>query len=268
MLVLSRREDDKIVFPNLGIRVQVLRIAGGKVRIGVDAPPEIKVLRHELHEQIQRGAKRRVAEPPAPTESFRDAKVRRHLEAAARSLDELHQLGVLDASRESESLIFEVFSHLKAIDEQAVDADHPPVLQEQGRRSALLVEDNRNERELLASYLRLKQFDVAVAEDGVAALDYLSHHENPDVVLLDMQMPGMDGATTVQNMRNEERYRDLKVYAVSGGDPADYGVEISPGGVNGWFPKPLDPETVVFRLAFENGKRGHADRAPASAVGT
>ena len=38
MLVLSRREDDKIVFPNLGITVEVLRIAGRSVRLGVTAP--------------------------------------------------------------------------------------------------------------------------------------------------------------------------------------------------------------------------------------
>ena len=48
MLVLSRREDDKIVFPNLGITVEVLRIAGRSVRLGVKAPSQVRVLRHEL----------------------------------------------------------------------------------------------------------------------------------------------------------------------------------------------------------------------------
>ena len=50
MLVLSRREDDKIVFPNLGITVEVLRIAGRSVRLGVKAPANVRVLRHELAE--------------------------------------------------------------------------------------------------------------------------------------------------------------------------------------------------------------------------
>ena len=48
MLVLSRGPTDKIVFPNLDITVEILRIAGNKVRVGIDAPKDIRVLRHEL----------------------------------------------------------------------------------------------------------------------------------------------------------------------------------------------------------------------------
>ena len=48
MLVLSRRESDKILFPTLGITVEVVRISGNAVRLGVDAPKEIRVLRGEL----------------------------------------------------------------------------------------------------------------------------------------------------------------------------------------------------------------------------
>ena len=56
MLVLSRREDDKIIFPNLGITVEVLRIAGRSVRLGVKAPPHVRVLRHELADKCARAA--------------------------------------------------------------------------------------------------------------------------------------------------------------------------------------------------------------------
>ena len=47
MLVLSRRESEKILFPTLGISVEVLNIQGRKARIGIDAPADIPVLRHE-----------------------------------------------------------------------------------------------------------------------------------------------------------------------------------------------------------------------------
>jgi len=50
MLVLSRRENQKILFPNLGITVEIIGLKGRNVRIGVDAPPEIRVLRAELAE--------------------------------------------------------------------------------------------------------------------------------------------------------------------------------------------------------------------------
>ena len=48
MLVLSRRETDKVVFPTLGITVEVLRIRGNVAKLGIDAPPDIPVLHHEL----------------------------------------------------------------------------------------------------------------------------------------------------------------------------------------------------------------------------
>ena len=48
MLVLSRGLNEKVVFPTLGITVDILRLAGSKVRLGIDAPREIPVMREEL----------------------------------------------------------------------------------------------------------------------------------------------------------------------------------------------------------------------------
>ena len=48
MLVLSRRENEKVVFANLGVSVEVLRVAGKVVRLGIQAPAEIQILREEL----------------------------------------------------------------------------------------------------------------------------------------------------------------------------------------------------------------------------
>jgi carbon storage regulator CsrA len=48
MLVLSRRLHEKIVFPGLNITVQVLSTASGVVRLGIEAPPDVAVLREEL----------------------------------------------------------------------------------------------------------------------------------------------------------------------------------------------------------------------------
>ena len=54
MLVLSRKQKQKIDFPTLGISVEVLLIAGKKVRIGIAAPTDIPVHRHEVAERIFR----------------------------------------------------------------------------------------------------------------------------------------------------------------------------------------------------------------------
>ena len=54
MLVLSRSREQKIVFPTLGISVEILQIAGNRVRVGIDAPADITVHRHEVAERIFR----------------------------------------------------------------------------------------------------------------------------------------------------------------------------------------------------------------------
>lgn len=251
MLVLSRKEDDKILFPNLGISVNILRVEGNKVRVGVEAPPEVKILRHEL---ATRDAKSPSESQNRGSRKKASADQDEHLRGAAQALSDLYDISEKDIDRRSEKLILDVFHHLKAIDEKISDSDaeYGKITNDSHqRRRALLVEDNLNESRLLAGYLRTKQYDVALAGNGQEALDYLEENQSPDIVLLDMQMPGMDGATTIRRFREDERHRSLKVFAVSGGDPTDYGVNVGPDGVDAWFPKPLDPEALVFRLAFE-----------------
>lgn len=48
MLVLSRRPDEQIVFPELGISIKVIRTKGNQVRLGIQAPETIRILRGEL----------------------------------------------------------------------------------------------------------------------------------------------------------------------------------------------------------------------------
>jgi carbon storage regulator CsrA len=48
MLVLTRRVNEKVVLPSLGVTVQVLSVGEGRVRLGVAAPADVKVLREEL----------------------------------------------------------------------------------------------------------------------------------------------------------------------------------------------------------------------------
>jgi carbon storage regulator CsrA len=52
MLVLSRGARQKIVFPILGISIEILQIAGNRVRVGIDAPTEVPVHRNEVAERI------------------------------------------------------------------------------------------------------------------------------------------------------------------------------------------------------------------------
>lgn len=70
------------------------------------------------------------------------------------------------------------------------------------RSNLLLVDDDPAMREILSSILQRAKFDVSTAEDGRQALQQIRQHV-PDVILMDLEMPGMDGPTTLQEIRRE-----------------------------------------------------------------
>jgi len=113
------------------------------------------------------------------------------------------------------------------------------------KTKALLVEDNPNECELLAIFLRLAGVDVDTAGDGVDALDYLRSGQRPNVVLLDMGLPRCDGPTTVREIRRDPAYNGLKIFAVTGRPKEDFNLGGGPAGVDRWFQKPLDPGILL-----------------------
>ena len=131
---------------------------------------------------------------------------------------------------DAESTIFKIFNELKAIENQLDDttADKPkhfdapisvmPSNGDELHHRALVVEDDDNERELLAGCLRVSGFDVETAADGLQAMVRLTE-KAPDVVLLDIHMPRFDGRKTISAIRNNPDYRGLKLFAVSGTRP-------------------------------------------------
>ncbi|NLF71242.1 MAG: response regulator [Candidatus Anammoximicrobium sp.] len=248
MLVLTRKEAEKILLPTLGVTVEVLRIRGNKARIGIDAPAEIPVVRQELS-----GLKsiEFTADVPASVQLSRLLRaVRQRMDRAALSLNLLHRRLEECGDSEALQLVLDVFRELESLDRdagEAVESSSSPVPR------ALLIEDDENQREMLGGFLRLNGFDVASSCDGQDALDYLSLHAPPDVVLLDMVMPRRDGPSFVRQVRATEGLSHLKLFAVSGTDPASLGVTTGVGGIDGWFPKPLDVEHLVQVMTEEVG---------------
>jgi len=251
MLVLSRKKNDKILFPNLGISVEVVKIGGQSVRLGIEAPAHVAVKRHELTDEPHPKRK-------PPQIELLSERIKEHVAAATAELQALHQQMQGGASSAAEPAMHRILQELEAMDDE-VAACHQSVnvpAESLLARRALLVEDNRNEAELLASYLRCRNFDVETASNGAGAMHYLSHHKVPDCVLLDMNMPRYDGKWTIGEIRNNPKYANLKVFAVSGIHPGEYGVEIGPNGINRWFRKPLNPEALVHEMA--KAAEGHA----------
>jgi two-component system, OmpR family, response regulator len=258
MLVLSRGRNDKVVFPTLGISVEILRVAGNKVRLGIEAPHEIPVHRHEVSARIDSNGENTVKFPTAAeTLSAKlNHATRNRLNAAALGLHLLHQKIEIGELTDAESTIFKIFNELKAIENQldgpaasAAPAPITPASKELHNR-ALVVEDDDNERELLAGCLRVSGFDVDTAADGLQAMVRLTE-KAPDVVLLDMRMPRFDGRKTISAIRSNPEYRDLKLFAVSGTRPEEMNISLGPNGVDRWFQKPLNPKALIDALRDE-----------------
>jgi len=245
MLVLSRRERQRILFPNLGVTVAIVRICGNVVRVGVEAPPHVRVLRSE----IASDADQHVSATPDARAARHELRNRLNCITLALSLiqKQIDQGLLTDAAETLQSAV----NDLGALDKIAAAASPAPVECPTCRHRALLVDDDANERELLAGLLRLSGYEVDVVEDGMAAMTYLSEHSPPDCVLLDMQMPRMDGQSTVTAIRSMPGLEGIKVFAVTGLDQGTTDLPLGENGVNRWFSKPLQPAEFIQDLETE-----------------
>ena len=258
MLVLSRKLHEKILFPDFQTTVEVVAIKSGVVRLGIDALPHVKVLREEL--QARAAEWEAVQMPPGDRAVMHNSRELRHflrgqLNATGLALELLHQQLLAGQSEQAQATLAKLGEDFELLRERLESAGEKvvpqPAKQPRKVRKALLVEDNQNERELLAGLLRMAGVDVDTAGDGADALDYLRTTVPPDVMLLDMAMPRCDGPTTVRAIRQDPAFARLKIFAVTGHSPDEFPVESGPAGINGWFCKPINPQVLVHDLTRE-----------------
>jgi carbon storage regulator CsrA len=230
MLVVTRRPNEKIIFPNLGISIQILRINGNTAKVGVDAPPEIKILREEICP---------ISSPE--TLAKRDHALANALSKVTLGIHLARKQWEAGFQQEAYATLETTLSALESLEKSS--STSKPALKPL-RCKALIVEDDANQRELLAGLLGMNGCECATAADGIDAMTYLETADRPDVVLLDMAMPRCGGAETLRQIRADERYLGVKVYSLSSTSPQELNVPDGPGGFDGWFPKPLNPRRL------------------------
>jgi len=243
MLVLSRREDDKLVFPNIGITIKILKVAGRCVRVGVDAPKDVRVLRHEIADASLELSEEALTAKAVGMSAHR---LRNRLNRLSIGLHLLRRQNEAALNTDAERTVRKLLAEFQALDDDLAPENQPSPPPTNPR--ALLVEDDENESELMAGFLRISGFDVDVASDGCDALDYLATQGQPHIVLLDMQMPRCDGPTTLSAIRENPDCEGLRVFGVSGREPEEVGVSVGPEGVDRWFTKPVNPQSLVKEI--------------------
>jgi CheY-like chemotaxis protein len=107
----------------------------------------------------------------------------------------------------------------------------------------LLVEDDASAREVFATALRMTGHQVRTAPDGLAGLRMLEAFE-PDVVVVDLELPIASGFDVLEEMRSVERTHHTPVIAISG-DERGLRLARSNREFFGILRKPFDPQTLV-----------------------
>ncbi len=112
-------------------------------------------------------------------------------------------------------------------------------------RRVLIAEDDRALLELLTEYLELQGLDVAAVESGDAALQALQENPPPDLVVLDIRMPGVPGDEVLRRMRADPRLARIPVVAMSGMRANELQLFARP---DEFLAKPFDIESLTSAL--------------------
>jgi len=130
----------------------------------------------------------------------------------------------------------------------------------------LLVDDDEKLRKLVTEYLEAYGFHVKTLSDGLLVLSAI-HEESPDIIILDIMLPGRDGLDVLKEIRAESSVPVIMLTAR--GEDADriVGLEL---GADDYLAKPFNPrellarmKAVIRRISFE-GRGAHGERAVAS----
>ena len=111
----------------------------------------------------------------------------------------------------------------------------------------LLIEDNEQNRYLVTFLLERRGYTVVSAVDGPAGIA-LAGTIAPSLVLLDIQLPGMDGHAVARELRRLAPLRDVPIVAVTSHAMVGDREKALEAGCSGYFEKPIDPDTFVAQL--------------------
>jgi two-component system chemotaxis response regulator CheY len=113
---------------------------------------------------------------------------------------------------------------------------------------ALVVDDSRVLRRILGDILRQLGFQVAEAGNGQDALRHLKEESRPDVVLVDWNMPEMNGLQFVSAVREQEQLRDLPLMMVTTETEMERMAAALTAGANEYLMKPFGKQDVADKL--------------------
>jgi two-component system, cell cycle response regulator DivK len=111
----------------------------------------------------------------------------------------------------------------------------------------LVVDDYQDAREMYAEYLQFSGFRVAEARNGNEAVEQ-AFALNPDLILMDLSLPGMDGWEATRQLKSDERTRHIPVVALTGHALAGASEGAKKAGCDSFVTKPCLPDDLVVEV--------------------
>lgn len=111
----------------------------------------------------------------------------------------------------------------------------------------LVVEDNETNMYLVTRILTAHGFEVIPAKNGKEGVE-MAKKEKPDLILMDIQLPDMDGLQVTKNIRDLEEGKDVHIVALTSYAMAGDRQKALAAGCTGYIEKPINPETFIDEI--------------------
>ena len=134
--------------------------------------------------------------------------------------------------------------------DSADSADDEPTADDRndGPAHVLLLEDDDSLRRLLTHKLESSGYETTALSDGRECWAFLNDEEPPDLVLLDVMVPGLDGFRLLGRIRNDDRLEDVPVIVLTARGREEDIVKGFDLGADDYVTKPFSPATLVARV--------------------
>jgi len=115
-------------------------------------------------------------------------------------------------------------------------------------RLILLIEDNKSFR-LLMNHFLSKRYRVVTRKNGIDAMFWLKEGNNPDLILLDLGMPQMNGNDFLAGLKSSGFYKDIPVIVLSGSTRDTFNGDAL-NDIQHYFEKPFDPRKLEEKIEY------------------
>jgi len=124
-----------------------------------------------------------------------------------------------------------------------------------GDKTILVIEDNELNMKLVRSLLKMSSYVMVEAVDAETGIQ-LAREKKPDLILMDIQLPGMDGLSATKILKADQSLKDIVIIALTSHAMEGDDTKVREAGCNGYITKPIDTRNFLQTVAdYVNGPK-------------